>query len=293
MKLEQLRIFVAVAEREHVTRAAEALHLTQPAVSHAITQLEQDCGLALFHRVGRRVELTGAGSLLLAEARDLLARAELVRQRLHGYAGLVSGELCLHASQTVAGYWLPARMNAFHQRYPAIRLQLAIHNTRDVCRMIHAGEAGLGVVEGEVDADLRSEPVAEDQMWLVVGPRHPWAAQSEVLPAQLADSAWVLREPGSGTRMECEQALNMLGVDSAGLQVTMEVASNEAVVCALESGQAASVLSARVVASRVRAGLLQRIPLSLPVRRFKLVRHAERQDSPAQAAFVAFLREGD
>lgn len=290
MKLESLRIFVAVAEREHVTRAAAALHLTQSAVSHAIAQLEQECGLALFSRVGRRVELSGAGQLLLVEARALLARAQLVRQRLHDYAGLVSGELLLHASQTVAGYWLPERMNAFQQLHPAVRLKLAIHNTREVCRLIRGGEAGLGVVEGAVSPDLSSEPVAEDQMWLVVSPQHPWAGLPAIRPEELVDSAWVLREPGSGTRMECEQALQTLGVDSASLPLSMEVASNEAVVSAVETGTAATIVSARVAASRVADGRLHHVPLSLPRREFKLVRHPEREATPAQAAFAAFLR---
>ena len=115
MTLEQLRIFVAVAEREHLTRAAEALNLTPSAVSSAIRVLEERYATALFHRTGRRIELTEAGLAFLPEARATLARAQSADLFLTEIGGLKRGTLTLAASQTVAGYWLPPRLMRFHQ----------------------------------------------------------------------------------------------------------------------------------------------------------------------------------
>src|SRR5579875_794522 len=124
MTLEQLRIFVAVAEREHVTRAAEALHLTQSAVSAAIQALERRHDTRLFDRVGRNVVLTEAGRVFLAEARAVLARAEAAELALAELAGLKRGRLLVQASQTIAAYWLPQHLVRFRQSWPGVELRV-------------------------------------------------------------------------------------------------------------------------------------------------------------------------
>src|SRR5215468_5034327 len=124
MTLEQLRIFEAVADREHVTRAAEALNLTQSAVSAAIAALENRHAVALFSRVGRRVELTDAGRLFLDEARAVLARARAAELALSEIAGLERGALTIYASQTIASYWLPPRLVSFRRAHPRITINL-------------------------------------------------------------------------------------------------------------------------------------------------------------------------
>ncbi|GAJ30531.1 LysR family transcriptional regulator [Acidomonas methanolica] len=289
MTLEQLRIFVAVAEREHVTRAADHLHLTQSAVSSAVTVLEREFQIALFDRIGRRIALTQAGHTLLAEARAVLQRADATRERLTDLRTLRGGVLHVHASHTIASYWLPARLNDFHERHPGIDLKVTIANTRDICLMIRSGDASLGLVEDAVtDAELASETVATDRLLLVVGPRHPWAAKPPEAGG-LGESMWVLREPGSGTRSSFENALKHSGVAFSTLPVMMEIASNEAVASAVETGLAATVLSASVVAGRLEAGLLHHVPFPFPDREFLLVRHPRRQLSPGEAAFMSLL----
>src|SRR5579872_3720550 len=118
MTLDQLRVFVAVAERQHVTRAAEALNLAQSAASAAIATLEARHGVPLFHRVGRGIELTEAGRMFLVEARAVLGRAAHAELALAEYGGMQRGTLRLVASQTIASYWLPSRLAAFHARHP-------------------------------------------------------------------------------------------------------------------------------------------------------------------------------
>src|SRR6201993_5105470 len=196
MTLDQLRIFIAVAERQHVTRAAEALHLGQSAVSAAIAALEARHDTKLFHRVGRGIELTEAGALFLSEARAVLARAEAAELVLSELGGLHRGTLSLHASQTIASYWLPRHLVAFRRAYPGIDIRLGVGNTAQVAEAVHQGLAELGFVEGAVDDPvLTVTEVARDQLVVVVGPEYQSCTADRVTLAQLADLDWVLREP--------------------------------------------------------------------------------------------------
>ncbi|GAN52738.1 LysR family transcriptional regulator [Tanticharoenia sakaeratensis] len=291
MTLEQLRIFVAVAEREHVTRASEALCLTQSATSHAVATLEAEFGVPLFSRVGRRIVLTEAGRLFLDEARAVLARAASAVERLSDFASLGSGTLHVHASHTIASYWLPARLNAFRARHPRIAIRVTIANTAAVCQAVRDGDASIGLIEGEsADPVLESQMVATDRMLLVVAPDHPWATHPPH-PSDWAACEWVLREPGSGTRAVFETASRAIGADPQALRIALELPSNEAVASAVETGPGATILSASVVAGRLEAGLLHVVPCMLPERRFALVRHRERVPSPSAIAFAALLKD--
>ena len=288
MTLDQLRIFVAVAERQHVTRAAQALNLAQSAASAAIATLEARHGTKLFNRVGRRIELTEAGTVFLAEARAVLARAEAAELTLAELGGLRRGTLSVQASQTIASYWLPRHLVAFRRAYPAIDIRLAVGNTAQVAASVHDGAAELGFVEGAVqDALLDSATVAHDQLVLVVGPDHAWAGRAQVAFSDLAGAEWVLREPGSGTRSAFEAALAAASV--VPLTVALELPSNEAVRAAVEAGMGATVISASVAAPSLETGLLVRVGLDLPERDFRVVRHRERYRSNAADALLALI----
>ena len=134
-----------------MTRAAESLHLTQSAVSAAVAALEARHGAKLFHRVGRGIELTEAGALFLSEARAVLARAEAAELVLSELGGLQRGTLSLHASQTIASYWLPRHLVAFRRAHPGSDIRLGVGNTAQVAEAVHQGLAELGFVEGAVD----------------------------------------------------------------------------------------------------------------------------------------------
>jgi DNA-binding transcriptional LysR family regulator len=290
MTLEQLKIFVAVAERQHITRAAEALALTQSAVSASIAALEARHGTNLFDRVGRGITLTTAGELFLPEARAVLARAATAEQTLSELAGLKRGTLSVQASQTIASYWLPRHLVALRRAHPGIEIRLAIGNTAQVAHAVTAGEAELGFVEGVVaEGQLISRCVARDQLMIVVAPNHPWAAAKRLTPAELAAGEWVLREPGSGTRSEFEHAMESFGVAARQLHVALELPSNEAVRAAVEAGLGATAVSASVAAPSIEAGLLRPVNLSLPERDFHVVYHRERSLSRACQAFFTLL----
>src|SRR5258708_28201871 len=165
MTLEQLRIFVAVAEREHLTQAASALHLTPSAVSSAVRALEDRYGAPLFHRVGRRIEITEAGRILLGEAKVTLAHAQAAELALSELGGLKRGTLNIQASQTIASYWLPPGLVRLHDAYPAIDVRLIAGNTQSVARAAVDGPANLGVGEGGVGDPARSgRAVAEHRL---------------------------------------------------------------------------------------------------------------------------------
>jgi len=295
MTLEQLRIFVAVAERLHMTRAAEALHLTQSAVSAAVQALETRHGTRLFDRVGRGLALNAAGTAFLPEAKAVLARAEAAERLLDELAGLKRGSVRLFASQTIAAYWLPPRMAAFAQSHPGVELHLSIGNTHRVVEAVLGGEAELGLIEGAEDAPrLERTRIGADRLIVVAAPAHPLVGREAALTAaDLKALDWALREPGSGTRSEFEAALPR-GIAAFDLKTALVLPSNEAILTAVAAGGGAGgglVTAISELAARplIEAGRLVRLPLDLPERPFYRLRHRERGASRAAEAFAAAL----
>ncbi|WP_237478796.1 LysR family transcriptional regulator [Lichenibacterium dinghuense] len=292
MTLDQLRVFVAVAEREHLTRGAEACHLTPSAATAAIQALEGRHGVRLFHRVGRRLELSEDGRAFLGEARTVLAAAEGAELALQELGGLKRGRLSLAASQTLASYWLPPLLMRFAAAHDGIALSLAEGNTAGVVAAVLAGEAEIGCVEGEVaEPALSVVPLADDRLVVAASPRHPLARRRDVPASALEAARWVMREPGSGTRAALEAALRERGVDLGKLRVVLTLPTNEAVCAAAIGSDALTAVSDLVVQPHVAAGRLCRIDHPLPTRRFALVRHKERFRTKVSVAFEALLRE--
>lgn len=282
MTLEQLAVFVAVAEREHLTRAADAIRLTPSAVSSAIKNLEQRYGVELFHRIGRRIELTGTGRVFLAEARETLARARAAELVLSELGGLMRGTLSVHASQTIASYWLPPRLMAFRSACPGIALTLTLGNTRTVANAVINGQADLGFVEGELDEPaLATSSVDRDELTILVAPGHPWASSTTIMPSALRQTLWIMREEGSGTRSVFEQALRQMGVSPGDLPVAMVLPSNEAILSALGGGHCAAAISRLAARSHVDAGHLVAVGPPLGSRAFLCLHHKERHRTKA------------
>lgn len=290
MTLDQLRIFVAVAEREHVTLAARELNLTQSAVSAAVAALEARYATPLFDRVGRRIALTEAGRLFLLEARAVLARARAAEQVLVDLADLTRGSLSLAASQTVGHYWLPPKIAQFHLRHPGVAIKLVIDNSAGVARRLHDGEADLGLIEDEIDdAALSAKIVAADELALVVPPGHAWARRPGQQPADLSAGPWILREKGSGTRAMMERALIAQGVALESLNVALELPSIEAVCSAVAAGAGVTMASTLVVACAQKAGVLTRVVMAAPQRHFRVLRHKEFSLTRAQKSFLELI----
>jgi DNA-binding transcriptional LysR family regulator len=291
MTLEQLRIFIAVAEKQHVTQAASQLNLTQSATSAAIAALETRYGVKLFDRIGRGIVLTQTGRDFLNEAREVVARAKAAAQVLDDLAGLKRGSLTLAASQTVANYWLPSRIQAFRKAHPGINLQVTIANTEQVARAVNRGDADLGFVEGEVDdPSLAVRKMEGDSLAIVVGAGHPWIGEPRITAKLLRETPWILREPGSGTRSMFEAALKKFGIKLSDLDIRLELPSNEALRVAVESGDCATAISDLVVVQSLAAGTLHRVQIDLPKRSFFALRHKQRYVSQAERALFASFR---
>jgi len=290
MTLDQLRVFVEVAERGHVTRAAEALRMSQSAASVAIAALEDLYQIKLFDRVGRGIQLTEPGRIFLREARAVLDRASVARSVLQDLAGSPANPIALAASHTISTYWLPRRLAAFHTANPRVRLNVVIRNTREVETAVADGEVSIGLVEGPTQhpALLRTR-LDHDQMVLVV------AAGRAPLPIEPSGKVdlralnWVIREPGSGTRRALEDLAARQDLSLDDLNIFLVLPGNEAVREAVEAGAGATIISRHVVASAIAAGTLVEIPIELPQREFALVRHRERHATLAQKALVAHL----
>jgi len=288
MNLDQLRIFIAVAAQGHVTRAARTLGMSQSAVSAAVKALETSTGVRLFDRVGRNIELSQAGAAFLPEAKAVLDRASAARHVLENLSRRVAGSLSIAASQTIAGYWLPTRLAAFHDAYPAVRLDVSAGNTRQVETAVLDGSVDIGLVEGRTRSDvLKRTRVDIDRLVLVTGPD----AGTRCGPAgpDIAGMRWIVRERGSGTREVLEDLATQQGLAFDELQVFLVLPGNEAIRQAVEAGAGATVISERVVARSITEGTLTHIPLDVPVRDFAMITHCERQPSLSLIALKEHL----
>lgn len=291
MTLEQLRIFVEVAERQHLTQAAAVLALTPSAVSASIKALEERYGTPLFNRVGRRIETSEAGGIFLVEARRTLASARAAELTLSELGGMKRGTLTIQASQTIASYWLPQFLVQFRQVYPAIELSVTVDNTYNVAQAVVQGSADLGFVEGAIDEPVLSvETVAQDRMLAVVASSHPWAGGKVLGAADLLAARWILREEGSGTRSAFESALAAYGLSINSLHVALALPSNEAVRSAVMAGPFATLMSELVVGSHLQAGLLAKANFQMTARAFQMLRHPERYKSKASVALEQLIR---
>lgn len=300
MTLEQLRIFLVVAELEHVTRAAERLNLTQSAVSGAIQTLENTHQVALFDRVGRGIRLTEAGRVLQQKAQSVLASVKDAEATLGDLSGLKMGALRIHASQTIASHWLPKYVMKFKGLHPGILLEIRIGNTVNCLDAIRRGDSDLGFVEGAFEGELSPDEakkigetiVAQDALVLVASGTHDWARRPPVdLRRALSGQGWVMRERGSGTRSSFEQALRKMGSDPTRLNIVMEFSTNEAVCSAIENSSCLGVVPHLVAGPLIEAGRLAPLPLEIGMRQFRQIRHQDRHFSRAARAFSQLVLE--
>lgn len=295
MTLEQIRIFLAVADLCHVTRAAERLGLTQSAVSAAISTLERQYDVRLFDRVGRGIVLTEEGRVMIGAARALMNEAETVRLTLMDLAQETRGHLRIAASQTIASYWLPRYLARMHDLHPKVDLTLRQGNTEEAARAVLEGSADLGFAEGDLPpSDLRQRVLARDELVLILPRDHPLARKSRLTAADYRGLRWLMRETGSGTRTVMEAHLAAMGLAETDLDVILELPSNEAILNAIRAGSSASMLSWRAVRQSRTSGLaLRRIAWApRPRRDFRVLSHPDRHRTRAAAAFLDLLAAG-
>ncbi len=289
MTLDQLRIFVEVAEHGHVTRAAKALGMSQSATSAAIASLEASYQIKLFDRVGRGIRVTENGRIFIREARAVLDRASMARSVLQDLAGH-PGVVTVAASQTIAAHWLPRRLAAFHSANPRVRFNVVIRNTNEVESAVVEGEANIGLVEGPTQHPaLTRQQIDHDQIVLVVATGQPPLPLNKKGQLDIRAINWVIREDGSGTRRGLEDLAIREGLSIDDLNIFLVLPSNEAIREAVEAGAGATIISRHVVASAIAAGKLTEIPIDLPQREYAMVIHRDRHATLAQQALVDYL----
>lgn len=292
MTLEQIRIFLAVAELSHVTRAAERLHLTQSAVSASVAALERQYDLKLFDRVGRGIVLTEAGQMMVEAGERVLREAEAAQALMTNLSREPRGRLRIWASQTVASYWLTPRMMRMHAAWPLVEMSLHAGNTAEVSRAVLDGAADLGFVEGAPPpGDLVKREVGYDELLLVLPRVHPMARKPRLTPQDYQQMQWLLREPGSGTRTVMETHLSAMGLAVPDLPVLLQLPTNEAILGGIRAGDCVSMLSWRSVRqARNRDLALRRVTWApKPRRRFLALTHPRRVRTRAMTSFLALL----
>ena len=302
MTLDQMQIFLAVAEHLHFTRAAETLYLTQSSVSAAIQNLEAEYGVKLFDRIGRHIEITQAGTLLQEEAKKILAQVALTERGLRELNNLQLGELKIGTSINVGNYWLPEKICQFKRHYPGIVINCTLGNAEEISVGTVSGTFDLGLVTTEIKLTLQhylsQEVVGTNRLQIVVGRSHPWFGQPQILLNDLLTTDWVMREPGSGTQQVFEQALQSWGIDPAQLNVILVLSSSEMVKTVVESGMGAAVMPDLMVAKEIQFSLLHPVQVALSrstsnleiVQPIWKLRHRQRFQTKLSIAFEQILK---
>ena len=288
----RLQVFHAVATHLSFTKAADALFMTQPAVTAQVRHFEELYGTRLFDRAQGRILLTAAGAMALEYAERILAQSAELDHRLREFSGEIAGLLVVGASTTIADFLLPQVFGEFKARHPMVKPRLFVANSETVQDWVTARTLDLGFIEGDSHLPtLASDACCEDELRVMCAPSHPLASQCMVLPAALVEHPYISREPGSGTREVVGHYLQKAGVASDALQVAMEVGSPEAIKGLVASGMGFAILSRASVTKEIRLGLLVEVPLAPPlVRHMSVVYPKERFQSRLVNAFVEFAK---
>ncbi len=289
MTLHQLRIFQTVARHLSYSRAAEQLHLTQPAVSAQVRELERNVGGVFFERVGRSIRLTEAGEEMLGYAAKVCTLVDEAHLAMEEFKGLRKGHVALASVSTAGAYVLPPLLGAFQKRHPGISISLEVVN-RAICQQhLVRAEVDL-IVMGRVPEQIphQAEPFLADELVIVAASSHPLASARNIAADRLSGERLILREIGSGTRLNAEEFLRQRGVTTP---VGLELGDNSAVKEAVAAGLGIALLSRHTIRMELTLGRLAVLNVrGFPLRRQWFVVHREGQRlTRAAAAFKDFL----
>ncbi|MGQ0509044.1 MAG: LysR substrate-binding domain-containing protein [Betaproteobacteria bacterium] len=288
----RLQVFHAVARHLSFTKAAEALFMTQPAVTFQIRQLEEQFSTRLFERGHGQISLTDAGRVVLDYAERILGLSGELDARMKDLTGHMAGPLLIGASMTLAEYLLPRVLGEFRTRYPEVVPRLMVANSEVVQTQVLEHSLDLGFIEsGSPLPQLAAEVLAEDELLVVCAPQHPLAALKSVPPGLLAQHAYVSREPGSGTRVVSDRYLQAQGLAPDSLHPVMELGSPEALKGVVATGLGYALMSRATVAKETRLGELVALPFEPRlVRKLSAVYSKQKFQSRLTAEFVAFAK---
>jgi DNA-binding transcriptional LysR family regulator len=287
--LRQLRTFKTVADLSSFSLAAQRLKLSQPSVSYQVKELEETMGVPLLDRLGKRVQLTEAGSLLYGYARRMLDVLDEATVAIEEMRGIQRGTLRVGASTTVGIYLLPAALGAFKKLHPGLVISLEIGTRARVQEQVLRNELDLAVVGPALnDPELAIVPFLTDELVVVAPGGHPMSGKRALTLKDLAGQPFVMREAASGSRWSLEKAARKAG---AKLTVAMELGSNGAIKHAVESGLGLAVLSRYACTLELASGRLVELDVhGFPIRRDWHIVHLKRRKLPTSVrAFIDFL----
>lgn len=293
MNFHQLQIFYTVAQRGSFSAAAQALHMTQPAVTMQIQSLEEHFGTKLLERSSKRIELTEAGRTLLPYARKSIDLVREADESMSSFTSMLEGRLLLGASLTIGEYVLPRLLGSFGQEFPHIRIVMKVMNTTQIMDDILKNQLNFGLIEAPVQhTDMAVEPIMKDELKLIVPSRHPLAELETVRLEEVLAYPFVLREQGSGTRQVMEEELARHQIEAARLDIIMELGSTGAVKSAVEAGLGITFLSPSSVKHEVALGLLKVVEISNISfqRQFYVIHHKSMLLPIPAVTFLSYLR---
>ncbi len=291
MTLHQLCVFSTVARERSYSEAARLLFISQPSVSYQVKQLEQELKAALFEQSGRRIQLTQAGEILYGYARQILALLDDAAGSIQELKGLERGSLRVGASSTAGTYVLPQILGAFKHRHPRLDLALDIANWQAIRERLLQRQIDLAVVgEPSRQPELEVEPFLRNELVVIAPPEHHLVGVVSIPLTVLMDEPFIIREPGSGTRLTLERLTANAGITP---RIAMELGSNGAIKQAVSAGMGLAVLSREAIQLEVQAGKLRVLQVEgFPIeRQWNIVRLRDRRVSIAAGAFQQFLKE--
>ncbi|MFC1751137.1 LysR family transcriptional regulator [Pseudomonadota bacterium] len=284
----QLKVFEAVARHMGFTRAAEELHLSQPAVSMQVKQLEEHVGLPLFEQVGKKIFLTEAGREMFHYAREIAGQLEEAESVIEALKGVQRGRLDIAVAST-ANHFGTKLLAAFSRKYPSVTIKLDVTNRETLLRQLGDNEKDL-VIMGRPPAnmELEAESFMDNPLVVVANAGHPWAKERDIDPERLRDRTFVVRERGSGTRQLMERFFESHDIP---FEPGMEMTSNEAIKQAVEAGLGLAVVSIHTLELELETNRLT----VLDVHDFPIMRHwyivhpRSKRMSPVAEAFRQFV----
>jgi DNA-binding transcriptional LysR family regulator len=258
----RLQVFNTVAKLLSFTKAAETLHMTQPAVTFQVRQLEEHFDTRLFDRTHNRISLTEAGQRVYEYSTRILGTYSEMENAVRELTEEINGVIVIGASTTIAEYMLPALLGDFKAIYPNVSVRLKVSNTDGIVNMVEANIIDLGVVEAPVnEKNLEVEICRHDELVMVVKPDHELAKLSKVSASKMTEYPYICREEGSGTREVILDYLQNYGLSSNDLNIIMELGSQESIKGAIESGMGISILSQATINKELQLGTLVAVPL--------------------------------
>ncbi len=296
MDIRHLEIFCRIVETGSFSRTAKALGFAQPTVSGHIKTLEDELGVRLFDRLGRVVEPTKAGLVLLDYANKIIQTRDEASLAIEDYLGIIRGQLIVGASTIPGGYLLPICLAKFNRDHTDVAITIEILDSRKVIEEVLEGEFQMGVAGARIShKHLKYKKFAADEIILVTAPEGALARRKKVSAGELEKVPMIVREEGSGTRLAVEERLRKIGFNLASAKVSAVLGDTQAIRSALKAGVGVSIVSRFLVEEDLEKGTLREVAIEgfSCIREFYSVVNKSRSMTPLCRSFLQFIHKGD